>query len=65
MFKRIAPIIERTIGYDLSPGVKAMTKEESYEWHKKHARIDQDSGNLIISDEEIGDGSYEKHYMKP
>ena len=57
-------IAEKTIGIDLGPGIKAMTPEESWEWHRKHARIDKD-GHMIISSDEIGDGSYEKKYKKP
>ena len=45
-------------------GVKAMSDEESWEWHKKHARINE-NGTMIISADEIGDGSYEKKYKKP
>ena len=61
--KQLFSIIDKTIGSGVS-GVKAMTAEESYEWHKKHARINED-GTMIISDDEIGDGSYEKKYKKP
>lgn len=57
----ISNIASKTIGFELSPGVKAMSKEESWEWHRKHSRIDKD-GHLIISSNEIGDGSYEKKY---
>lgn len=60
----LGKIAEKTIGFDLGKGVKAMTKEESYEWHKKHARINED-GTMTISANEIGDGSYEKKYKKP
>ena len=59
----LAEIADATIGIHIE-GTKAMTPEESYEWHKKHARIDPKTGNLIISDNEIGDGSYEKIYKK-
>jgi len=60
----LGKIAEKTIGFDLGEGVKAMTKEESYEWHKKHARINED-GTMTISADEIGDGSYEKKYKRP
>ena len=50
--------------FEMGEGVKAMTNEESYEWHKKHARIDSKTGNMIISDDEIGDGTFEKKYKK-
>lgn len=60
----IRKIAEKTIGFEISPGVKPMSKEESWEWHRKHSRIDKD-GHLIISSNEIGDGSYEKKYKKP
>lgn len=42
----ISNIASKTIGFELSPGVKAMSKEELWEWHRKHARIDKD-GHLI------------------
>ena len=64
MLDIIGKIAEKTIGFDMGPGVKAMTNEESWEWHRKHARIDED-GHMIISSNEIGDGSYEKKYKKP
>lgn len=63
-FDVLRKIAEKTIGFDMGPGVKAMTKEESWEWHKKHARINED-GTMTISEDEIGDGSYEKKYKKP
>lgn len=50
--------------FEMGKGVKAITNEESYEWHKKHSRIDPKTGNLIISDDEIGDGTFEKKYNK-
>ena len=53
----------KTMGVDIK-GVKAMSDEESYEWHKKHSKIDPKTGNLIISDDEIGDGTFEKQYPK-
>ena len=59
--KQLFSIIGKTIGSEVS-GVKAMTAEESFEWHKKHSRIDPKTGNLIISSDEIGDGSYEQKY---
>lgn len=43
---------------------KAMTEDESYEWHKKHSRIDPKTGNMIISSDEIGDGTFEQKYKK-
>ena len=46
-------------------GTKPMSSEESYEWHKKHSKIDPKTGNMIISDDEIGDGTFEKQYPKP
>lgn len=57
-------IAEKTIAFDMGPGVKAMSDEESWEWHKKHARINED-GTMTVSANEIGDGSYEKKYKKP
>ena len=64
MLDTIRKIAEKTIGFEISPGVKAMSKEESWESHRKHSIIDKD-GHLIISSNEIGDGSYEKKYKKP
>jgi hypothetical protein len=57
-------IATKTIAFDMGPGVKAMSDEESWEWHKKHARINED-GTMTISEDEIGDGSYEKKHKKP
>ena len=57
-------IAKTMIGFEL-PSTKAMTDKESFEWHKKHSRIDPKTDNLIISDDEIGDGTFEKKYKKP
>ena len=54
----------KTIGFELGNGVKAMSPEESYEWHKKHSKIDPKTGDMIISDDEIGDGTFEKTFEK-
>jgi len=62
-FDILGKIAENTIGIEL-PKVKPMTAQESWEWHKKHARINKD-GTMTISADEIGDGSYEKKYKKP
>ena len=62
-FNILGKIADATIGAYIK-GTKAMTPEDSFEWHKKHSRIDPNTGNLIISDDEIGDGSYEKNYKK-
>ena len=51
------------IGPDIPP-VKAMTEDESYEWHKKHSIIDPKTGNMIISSDEIGDGTFKQKYKK-
>jgi len=59
----VTKVAEKTIGFNIEP-LKAMTPEESYEWYKKHSRIDPKTGNLIISNDEIGDGTYEKLYKK-
>lgn len=56
--------LSKTIGLGFGDGVKAMSSEESYEWHKKHSRIDPKTGNMIISNDEIGDGTFEKKYPK-
>jgi hypothetical protein len=58
-------VTQKTIGFELGNGIKAMSPEESYEWHKKHSKIDPKTGNMIISDNEIGDGTFEKKYLKP
>ena len=63
-FEILRKVAEKTIAWDMGPGVKAMTPHESWEWHKKHARINED-GTMTISEDEIGDGSYEKKYKKP
>lgn len=47
----IFEIISRTIGVELS-SVKAMTDEESAEWHKHHSRTNED-GSITISDDII------------
>ena len=60
-FNIVKKIADKTIGIDCAK-VKAMTNEESFEWHKKHSRIDSKTGDLIISDDEIGDGSFEQKY---
>lgn len=44
-------IIAQTIGIEM-PGVKAMTEEESIEWHKHHSRTNDD-GTITISDDII------------
>ena len=62
-FDILGKIAENTIGFEL-PKVKPMTAQESWEWHKKHARINKD-GTMTISADEIGDGLYEKKYKKP
>ena len=56
--------VSKTLGFELGNGVKAMSPEESYEWHKKHSKIDTKTGDMIISDDEIGDGTFEKKYKK-
>jgi len=59
----MASIVNNTIGSELYP-MKAMSNEESFEWHKKHSRIDPKTGNMIISSDEIGDGTFENKYSK-
>ena len=56
-------VAQNTIGFYIK-GIKAMSNEESYEWHKKHSRIDPKTGDMIISDDEIGYGTFEKKYPK-
>ena len=65
--QQILPLVfkvgKNTIGFDMiGTGIKAMTPTESYEWHKKHSKIDPKTGNMIISSDEIGDGTFEKKY---
>ena len=62
-FDLISKVANATIGIHIE-GTKAMTPEESKEWHKKHSRVDPKTGNLIISNDEIGDGTYEKNYCE-
>lgn len=63
-FSLVQRVLEKTFMWNMGQGVKAMSDEESYEWHKKHSRIDPKTGNMIISDDEIGDGTFEKKYPK-
>ena len=50
-FELLRKIAEKTIGIDL-PSVKAMTEEESKEWHDKHSYINKD-GHMIITPDEL------------
>jgi len=56
--------VSKTLGFEFGNGIKAMSPEESYEWHKKHSKIDPKTGNMIISNDEIGDGTFENQYSK-
>ena len=49
-------IAEKTIGFDMGPGIKAMTLEESKEWHETHAYYDKDGGFHISADPVEYDG---------
>ena len=52
-FDIIAQIADKTFGAHLSE-VKAMTPEESAEWHRKHSYRDEE-GNLVISSDIINE----------
>lgn len=43
----LGKIFEKTIVFDMGEGVKAMTPEESKEWHQKYAYYDKE-GHLHI-----------------
>lgn len=47
-FDLVSQVAKKTIGFEMSPGVKAMTPEESKKWHETHAYYDKD-GHFIIS----------------
>ena len=47
-FDILGKITSKTIGLELGQGIKAMTPEESKEWHKKHSYRDKD-GHLVIT----------------
>lgn len=47
-FDLVSQVAEKTIGFEMSPGVKAMTPEESKKWHETYAYYDKD-GHFIIS----------------
>ena len=51
ILKTVYDIVSKTISYDLSP-LKAMTDEESKEWHKHHSKLNRD-GSMTISSEII------------
>jgi len=51
-FDLISQVAEKTIGIEMSPGVKAMTPEESKQWHETHAYYDKD-GRFIISPDPV------------
>lgn len=53
-FDILAKIVEKTIGFDLCEGIKAMTPEESEEWHKKHS-YRKNNGDLVITWDEISE----------
>lgn len=53
-FDILGKIAEKTIGFDLGEGVKAMTPEESEEWHKKHS-YRKKNGDLVITGDEISE----------
>ena len=51
-FDLVSQVAEKTIGFEMSPGVKAMTPEESKKWHETHAYYDKD-GHFIISPDPV------------
>ena len=51
-FDILGKIAEKTIGFYLGKGVKAMTPEESEEWHNKHS-YRKKNGDLVITCDEI------------
>ena len=51
-FDLIGNIVNKTIGFDLWQGVKAMSPEESKEWHKKHSYRNKD-GHMVITPNEL------------
>ena len=53
-FDILGKIAEKTIGFDLGKGVKAMTPEESEEWHNKHS-YRKKNGDLVITCDEISE----------
>ena len=50
-FDILGNIVGKTIGFELGQGVKAMSPEESKEWHKKHSYRNKDGHMVITSDE--------------
>lgn len=61
-FDILRKIAEKTIGIEMGEGVKAMTPEESKEWHETHAYYDKD-GHFIISPNPIEYDGFNK--IKP
>ena len=51
-FEIIKKVIEKTIGFEISPGIKAMTPEESKAWHETHAYYNKD-GHFIVSPDPV------------
>ena len=51
-FEIIKKVIEKTIGFEMSTSIKAMTPEESKAWHETHAYYDKD-GNFIVSSDPV------------
>ena len=51
-FEKLRNIVEQTIGFEMGPGVKAMTPEESKIWHETHAYYDKE-GHFIISPDPV------------
>lgn len=48
----IKKVIEKTIGFEMHHGIKAMTPEESKQWHESHAYYDKD-GHFIVSPDPV------------
>ena len=51
-FDLVSQVAEKTIGFEMSPGIKVMTPEESKKWHETHAYYDKD-GHFIISPDPV------------
>ena len=49
-------VLEKTFMWNMGPGIKAMTPEESKAWHETHAYYDKDGGFHICGDPVEYDG---------
>ena len=55
-FSLVQKVLSKTFMLDMCPGIKAMTSEESKEWHETHAYYDKDGGFHICTDPVKYDG---------